>query len=138
MKPVEVTNENSHKVFRKLYPAKKNIKPKFSVGQKVRISYYKNVFEKGYTQSFTEEIFTIDKVHQGNPPYYFLKDYDGDLYQGIFYDHELALVIAEEDRYFDVEKVLKTRTRKGVKESLVRWKGLSSKFDSWVTDIIDK
>ena len=38
-------------------------KPKFKIGDKVRISKYKrNVFDKGYTPNWTEEIFTIDKI----------------------------------------------------------------------------
>ena len=37
-------------------------KPKFKVGDKVRISKYKRkVFDKGYAPNWTEEIFLIDK-----------------------------------------------------------------------------
>ena len=36
-------------------------KPKFKVGDKVRISKYKRkVFDKGYTPNRTEEIFKVD------------------------------------------------------------------------------
>ena len=38
-------------------------KPKFKVGDKVRIRKYKRkVFDKGYTTNWTEEIFLIDKI----------------------------------------------------------------------------
>ena len=38
-------------------------KPKFKVGDKVRISKYKReVFDKGYTPNWTEEIFLLDKI----------------------------------------------------------------------------
>jgi len=36
-----------------------NNRPKFKVGDKVRISKYKRLFEKGYTPNWTEEIFEV-------------------------------------------------------------------------------
>lgn len=35
------------------------IKPKFAIGDKVRITKKKTTFEKSYTPRWTEEIFTI-------------------------------------------------------------------------------
>ena len=35
---------------------------KFNVGDHVRISKYKNIFAKGYTPNWSEEIFVIEKV----------------------------------------------------------------------------
>ena len=35
--------------------------PKFLVGDHVRISKYKNIFAKGYTPNWSEEIFVIKK-----------------------------------------------------------------------------
>ena len=35
--------------------------PKFKVGDHVRFSKYKNVFAKGYTPNWTEEIFVAKK-----------------------------------------------------------------------------
>ena len=43
-------------------------KPKFKVGDKVRISNYKRkVFDKGYTPNCTEEIFKVDDIQYTNP-----------------------------------------------------------------------
>ena len=36
--------------------------PKFKVGDHVRISKYKNIFAKGYTPNWSEEVFVIKKV----------------------------------------------------------------------------
>ena len=36
--------------------------PKFKVGDHVRISTYKNIFPKGYTPNWSEEIFLIKKT----------------------------------------------------------------------------
>ena len=57
--------ENKLRVWRNLYPDHleiKDIKPKFTVGDKVRISKKKKTFEKGYTTRWKEEIFTITEV----------------------------------------------------------------------------
>ena len=36
--------------------------PKFKVGDFIRISKYKNIFGKGCTPNFSEEVFMIKKV----------------------------------------------------------------------------
>ena len=36
--------------------------PKFKIGDNVRISKYKNVSTKGYTPSWSEEVFEIEKL----------------------------------------------------------------------------
>ena len=62
MSPVEASkNKNESKVWSNLYGDLiylKPGKPKFAIGDKVRISKYKrHVFDKGYTPNWTEEIF---------------------------------------------------------------------------------
>ena len=37
-------------------------KPKFKVGDRVRISKYKNIFAKVYTQNWSEEVFVVSKI----------------------------------------------------------------------------
>lgn len=66
-----------------------NIKPKFKVGDKVRISKYKNTFEKGSTENWTREIFTIDKVKNTNPVTYTIIDENNEPILGSFYNEEL-------------------------------------------------
>ena len=36
--------------------------PKFKVGDHVRISKFKNVFAKGYTPNWSEDIFVVKKI----------------------------------------------------------------------------
>ena len=71
MTPVNASKkENELKVWRNLYPDHleiKDIKRKFSVGDKVRIRKKKNTFEKGYTTRWTEEGFTISEVKRKSP-----------------------------------------------------------------------
>ena len=58
MKPVDV-KDNTYIDFEKEVNDKD---PKFKVGDYVRISKYKNIFAKGYTPNWFEEVFVIKKV----------------------------------------------------------------------------
>ena len=101
-------------------------KPKFEVGDKVRISKYKRkVFDKGYTPNWTEEVFTIDKIQYPNPITYKLKDLNNEEIQGLFY--ELELLNAKQD-VFRIDKVIRRDYKK--KRALVKWKGYNDNFNS--------
>ena len=58
MKPVDV-KDNTYIDFKKEVNDKD---PKFKVGDHVRISKYKNIFAKGYTPNWSEEVFVISKI----------------------------------------------------------------------------
>ena len=131
--PVLVTKKNEDKIWEKLYGSGKNdpVRFKFSVGQKVRISKYKTIFTKGYLPNWTEEMFTVSQRIPSKPPVYRLIDYHNETVIGTFYEYELQGVVKDDDIY-RVEKVLKSRTRNGKKEYLVKWKGYNDDFNSWV------
>ena len=136
MTPVKVSKkENELRVWRNLYPEHLevyDIKPKFSVGDKVRISKKKKTFEKGYTTRWTEEIFTIVEVKRTSPVTYRIADLNGEEITGTFYEPELQKT---NQKLFRKEKVIK----RGKKKSLVKWKGYPDDFNSWVdnTDIVN-
>ena len=141
MRPVDVCTKNENEVWQNLYgdTVKRSKDFKFSVADKVRISKYKHVFEKGYLPNFTEEIFEIAECIARQPPVYRLKDLNGDPIEGVFYDQELVKVIKDdEDEVYKIEKVLKTRTIRGIKELFVKWKGYPNKFNQWIpqTDVV--
>ena len=103
-------------------------KPKFKVGDKVRISKYKrNVFDKGYTPNWSEEIFTVDEIQHTNPITYKLKDLRDEDIEGSFYEPEL---LKAEQKVFRIDKVIRRDYKK--KQALVKWKGYSDEFNSWV------
>ena len=52
-------------------------KPKFKLGQHVRIRRKKDLFHRGYRIQFTEEVFQIAAVETLNPPTYSLRDCSG-------------------------------------------------------------
>ena len=63
MKPINV-KDNTYIDFDKEVNDKD---PKFQVGDDVRISKYKNIFTKGYTPNWSEEVFVIKKVKNTVP-----------------------------------------------------------------------
>ena len=136
MTPIEASKKkNELTVWRNLYPDRHkihNLTPKFSVGDEVRISKNKMTFEKGYTTRWTEEIFTIKEIQNTNPITYKLEDLQGEKIKGTFYEPELQKT---EQQVFRIEKIIEKRKNK----SLVKWKGYSDKFNSWVEnkDLID-
>ena len=66
-----------------------NKKPKFKVGDRVRIFKFKNRFEKGYKGFWSREIFKIKKVLYTSPITYKIQDLDGKTIHGSFYSNEL-------------------------------------------------
>jgi len=44
------------------------------VGDSVRVSKYKTLFEKDYTPNWTTEVFKIIKVQKNNPVTYLVED----------------------------------------------------------------
>ena len=63
MKPIDVTSDSYAD-----YNEDSNVtKPKFNVGYHVRISKYKNIFAKGYTQNWSEEVFVVSKIKDTVP-----------------------------------------------------------------------
>lgn len=101
--------------------------PKFRLGDKVRVSKNKHVFEKGYTPNWTTEIFKVWRVVASTVPVtYKLKDYQDKPIAGGFYEEELLR--AEYPDMYLVERVLKKRGNK----IYVKWLGFDSSHNSWI------
>ena len=84
MKPKDVKNDN------RVYIDEHNKKSaRYNVGDRVRISKFKNIFAKGYTPNWSREIFIINKINDTVPYTYNLKDLNGEEIIGTFYDREL-------------------------------------------------
>ena len=105
IKPIDVTSDSYAE-----YNEDSNEKdPKFKVGDHVRISKYKNIFAKGYTQNWSEEVFVVSKIKNTVPSTYVINDVNGEPITGSFYEKELQKTSQEK---FRIENVLK---RKGDK-----------------------
>ena len=91
----------------------------------MRISKYKNIFAKGYTPNWSEEVFVVSKIKNTVPWTYVVSDLNGEKITGSFYKKELQKTSQEK---FRIEKVLK---RKGDK-LYVKWKRYNNRFNSWI------
>ena len=84
IKPIDVKNN------KRVYIDEHNEKDsKFKVGDKVRISRYKNIFAKGYAPSWSSETFIVDKINDTVAYTYNLKDLNDEEIIGSFYDKKL-------------------------------------------------
>ena len=66
---------------------------RFSVGDRVRISKFKNIFAKGYTSNWSKELFVVNKIKNTVPWTYVLKDLNGEDIIGSFYDRKLQKTV---------------------------------------------
>ena len=83
MKPVDL-KANTYNDSKKLHSNDKD--PKFNVGDHARISMYKNIFAKGYTPNWLEEVFLIKEVKNAVPWTYVINDLNGEKIIGTFYE----------------------------------------------------
>ena len=103
--------------------------PKFSVGDRVRITKKKGIFDKGFTPNWRDEIFIISKRKTTSPPTYIIRDERGEELGGTFYEPELQKSKTEEYR---IQKILKRRTRNGQKQEYVKWYGYDNSHNQWI------
>lgn len=127
MKPKDVNTSHEKHLLNTVYNYKSVMKSsKFNVGDHVRISKQKHLFEKGYTANWTGEIFKIIKVLYTTPITYVLKDYNDDQVVGKFYEEELQKVKYPE--VYLIEKVLRRKDDK----IFVKWMGFDNSHNSWI------
>ena len=121
MKPADV-KDNAYIDFKKEVNDKD---PKFKVGDHARISKYKNIFAKGYTPNWLEEIFVVNKIKNTVPWTYIINGLNGEEIIGTFYEKELQKTNQEE---FRIEKEIKKKENK----VYVKCKGYDNLFNSWI------
>ena len=111
-----------------------NVVFKYNTDDVVRISKVRGPFTKCYEQNYTHKFFTISERIPRTPPVYKLKDYDGDIIDGCFYEEELQKIKVGRDKSFKVEKILESKMVLVKKMMvLVKWSGWP-KFNSWVCE----
>ena len=94
MKPKDVKNDTTKSSAiarnKRVYIDEHNEKSaRYNVGDKVRISKFKNIFAKVYTPNWSREIFIVNKINDTVPYTYNLKDLNDEEIIGRFYDREL-------------------------------------------------
>lgn len=133
MTPNEVNSENEQKLLDTVYNYKrvysKRRMAKFRVGDSVRISNKRAVFDKSYTPNWSTAIFTIRKVQYNTDPItYLLRSWDNLDIEGSVYPEELQHV-KNPDEYI-IEKILKRKDG----YVLVRWLGWGDEYNSWIKE----
>ena len=84
MKPINVKDNN-----KRVYTDEHNEKySRFKVGDRVRISKFKNIVAKGYSPNWSKEIFIVNKITDTVPYTYNIKDLNDEEIIGN-YDREL-------------------------------------------------
>ncbi|CAL2047005.1 unnamed protein product [Caenorhabditis brenneri] len=87
---------------------------------------------------WTEELFNVAKIIPYDIPVYVLTDKLDRELDGIWYEEEMVLHVKTDDVY-EIEKIIRKRTKNGKKECLVKFKGYDASFNAWIpaTDVID-
>ena len=101
----------------------------FKIGDSVRLSKAKRVFDKGYLPNYTEEIFTVSKILNTKPIQYKVRDYHNIEIEGSFYAAEMQLVVKPDD--YVIERILASRGKGRKKEYLIKWLGYPKQFNLW-------
>ena len=123
MMPVDV-KDNAYIDFKKEINDQDH---KFKVGDRVRISKYKNIFAKRYMPNWSEEIFVIKKIKNTVRWTYVINDLNGEEIIGTFYEKEL---LGTNQQEFLIEKIFKRKNNK----LYVQWKGYDNSFNTWINE----
>ena len=122
MKPIDVTSD-SYAEYNE--DSNKN-EPKFKVGDHVRVSKYKKIFAKRYTQNWSEEVFIISKIKNIVPWTYVIGDLNDEPITRSFYEKELQKTSQKKKKR--IEKVIKGKGDK----LYMKWKGYDNSLNSWI------
>lgn len=140
MAPADVTPENSPDMYSRVYMpivAKRSLHrptPSFKRNDLVRLARADSVFARGFHVKFTEEIFRVINVILSHPVRYRVADLNNQEIRGSYYAEEMRKVPYKdpEEITYKIEKVLKTKTIRGKKFSLVSWLGYGKEFSTWI------
>lgn len=130
MKPNQVSKKNEKKLLLSVFNPIKILDPhssKFKLGDSVRISKHREKFSRGYTPSWSNEIFKIKKIKRTFPITYILEDQKQEEIRGCFYKEELQKV-KHKDVYL-VEKVIKRKPGK----MFVKYLGMDKSHNAWIS-----
>jgi hypothetical protein len=97
------------------------------------------VFSKSYLPNYTDQTFTVDRHVPAasrefeEPDTFHLRNEEGQKVTGKFYAHELSRTKKPPDRTLIIQKVLKIRKTRGVKEFYVTFQGRPLEEAAWIT-----
>ena len=130
MAPIEVSKNNEQYIKKYIYTYNKTSKiPKFKIGDLVRISLKRrHLFDKPSSNiKLSEEPFKIYSINKSNVMTYKIRDLNGEIIEGIFYEKKLQKTKNTSEVYI-IEKII----RKNKNKYLVKWRNYSDDFNSWI------
>ena len=80
-------------------------KPKFKVGDRVRLNKKHRLFKKAYLPGWTEEVFQVHRVIRGVVPVYKIREWDETPVKGTFYEQDLQKVSVSAHALFRIEYI---------------------------------
>ena len=142
MTPAEADRPRSQAQVQAIYHdryaklAEKRRGPKFRVGTIVRLKTMpKKIGSSGraYAEQFHGEYFRIARINRTMPvPLYYLRSMDdGEMVKGGLYAEQLQ---RQRGNVYKIERVLRRRTRRGVRELLVKWKYFGPRYNEWIRE----
>uniref|UniRef100_A0A914QTF2 Chromo domain-containing protein n=1 Tax=Panagrolaimus davidi TaxID=227884 RepID=A0A914QTF2_9BILA len=133
LKPNDINEKNAQQVWEKVYGhPEEPAAPKFKVGDHVRIALKKSVFDRGYLNNYTDEIFQIVTVQRTNPPTYVVRHENGDIVKGKIYEKQLIKTIKNTETTYRVERVIRQKRQDGKKHYYVKFMGFPN--PQWITE----
>ena len=136
--PTDAEKRKNERIVRKAFVKRyikaglKPPKPKYKIGDTVRIWKFKRVFDRGYHENFTTQYFKISKVLTNLPVVrYELEDILGEPIIGSFFENEL---VPFEGMEFYRTEVIGSKGSGKNKKYLVHYLGWPNKFNDWVSE----
>lgn len=140
MRPVDVKNADPRQIFKNLYGyatqrdmllANSLEKPKFSVGDTVRLRYHVEPFSKGYYPNFSDQTFTVSTVVNAVPRLmYKVTDFEGKIFPRKLYAEDM-LKVSNNPRY-RIEKIIKRRKTRNGDQVYVKFLNYPESANQWL------
>ena len=126
---VDKANKNNKEYFKKRHKIIKRIPP----GSTVLVYDIHRRYKSQPTYLRTPMTVIDDKTNHGN---YRLRKPDGTLFPRPVAPYHLKVVklVGEDGETYEVDKILKHRGPRSKRQYLVKWKGYSTKFNSWIKE----
>ena len=148
MCPNDVTKENEVNVWMSLFEShpkhtssqhsqsklrSPDTEYKCKIGDAVRLSFAKYVFQREYHQKWTSEVFFIsNRYSKQNIHLYEVKDFNNIEIKGSFQNEEIQKVNISDNTEYRIEAILDEKQMNKQKYFLVKWENYTNDFNSWV------
>ena len=132
VKPIDVTLANQYDIYLHVKNKQRTFKKKrflFSLGDTVKISYKRTIYDRELTHKWSQEFFKIARRYRNQSVnLYKLRDCTNEVMFGSFYENELQKYKVDPQKRYVIDKVIKKQGNR----SLVTFKDFPSKCKEWI------